>query len=57
MSQAELISACIKNDKTAKKLFFDTYYGKLAFIALRYSKNANQSEQVLLHGFSHVFRY
>ena len=55
MSQAELISACIKNDKTAKKQFFDTYVGKLSYISLRYCKNATQSEQVLLNGFSHVF--
>jgi RNA polymerase sigma-70 factor (ECF subfamily) len=54
MSQAELISACSKNDKTAKKQFFDTYFSKLAYISLRYSKNASQSEQVLLHSFSHV---
>ncbi|MDF2453405.1 MAG: polymerase sigma factor [Bacteroidota bacterium] len=55
MSQAELISACIKNDKTARKQFFDTYVGKLSYISLRYSKNASQSEQVLLNGFSHIF--
>ena len=55
MSQAELISACLKNDKTAKKQFFETYYSKLAYISLRYSKNTGQSEQVLLEGFSHVF--
>lgn len=54
MSQAELISACSKNDKTAKKQFFDTYFSKLAYISLRYSKNTAQSEQVLLHSFSHV---
>jgi RNA polymerase sigma-70 factor (ECF subfamily) len=55
MSQAELISACIKNDKTAKKQLFETYCSKLSFISLRYSKNTAQSEQVLLHGFAHVF--
>jgi DNA-directed RNA polymerase specialized sigma24 family protein len=55
MSQAELISGCFKNDKTAKKQFFDTYFSKLAYISLRYSKNAVQSEQALLHSFSHVF--
>lgn len=55
MSQADLITACIKNDKTAKKQFFDTYVGKLSYISLRYSKNPAQSEQVLLTGFSHVF--
>ena len=55
MSQAELISGCFKNDKTAKKQFFDTYFSKLAYISLRYSKNAVQSEQALLQSFSQVF--
>lgn len=55
MSQAELISACVKNDKTAKKQFFETYFSKLAYIALRYSKNQTQSEQIVLLGFSHIF--
>ena len=50
MSQAELISACLKNDKTAKKQFFETYFSKLSYISLRYSKNAIQSEQVVLQG-------
>jgi len=55
MSQAELISACIKNDKAAKKQLFETYFGKLSFIAARYSKNTTQAEQVLLQGFCHIF--
>ena len=55
MSQAELISACLKNDKTAKKQFFEAYFSKLGYISLRYSKNATQSEQILLQGFAHVF--
>ena len=54
MSQAELISACLKNDKTAKKQFFETYFSKLSYISLRYSKNAGQSEQLVLQGFAHV---
>jgi RNA polymerase sigma factor (sigma-70 family) len=55
MSEAELIIACIKNDKTAKKQFFESYYSKLAYISLRYSKNSAQAEQVTLKGFSHIF--
>ena len=54
MSQAELISACLKNDKTAKKQFFETYFSKLGYVSLRYSKNSTQSEQALLQGFTHV---
>jgi len=55
MSQAELISACIKNDKTAKQQFFKLYINKFKFIALRYSKNDTQSEDVLLKGMAYVF--
>lgn len=55
MSQAELISACLKNDKTAKKQLFETYCNKLAFISARYSKNPIQAEQVLLQGFACLF--
>lgn len=55
MSQAELISACLKNDKTAKKQLFETYCSKLFFIANRYSKNSAQAEQVILNGFACLF--
>ena len=50
MPQAELVLACLKNDKTAKKQFFDIYFSNLGFISLRYTKNASQSEQILLKG-------
>lgn len=55
MSEAELISACLKNDEAAKKQFFDTFYSKLAYISLRYSKNKSQSSQIVLNGFAHIF--
>jgi len=55
MSEAELISACLKNDPIAKKQFFELFYGKLAYISLRYSKNKSQSSQIILNGFGHVF--
>jgi len=55
MQQSELISLCLKNDKTAKKEFFELYYSKLAYIGLRYSKNSAQSEQIVLKGFTHIF--
>lgn len=55
MSEMELISACLKNDQSAKKQLFDTFYPKLAYISLRYSKNKPQSSQIALAGFSHIF--
>ncbi len=55
MQQSELISLCLKNDKAAKKEFFELYYSKLAYVGLRYSKNSAQSEQIVLKGFTHIF--
>lgn len=55
MSELDLVSACIKNDKTAKQQFFEKYYGILTYIALRYSKNKAQAELVVFTGFSHIF--
>lgn len=55
MSDLELISACVKNDKAAQKLFFERFYGRLAYIAMRYSKNQAQAEQIVTQGFSHLF--
>lgn len=55
MSETELITACLKNDQTAKKQFFELFYPKLAYISLRYSKNKPQSSQIVLAAFSHIF--
>lgn len=55
MTEAELISACLRNDQAAKKQFFETYYSKLAYLSLRYSKNKAQSAQVIHNGFSYLF--
>lgn len=55
MHESELISACIKNDKAAQKQFFELFYGKLAFIALRYSKNSSQADEVTTKAFADTF--
>lgn len=55
MQESELIVACIKRDKTAQKQFFETYYSKLAYISLRYSKNSGQADEITAKGFSHIF--
>ncbi|PBQ31660.1 hypothetical protein CNR22_07720 [Sphingobacteriaceae bacterium] len=52
MSSPELIIAIQKNDKAAKRTAFDTYYGQLAAIANRYSKNADQAEEMTNSGFA-----
>lgn len=55
MAEAELISACLKNDQAAKKQLFETHYNKLAYLSLRYAKNVVQSSQIIQLGFEHLF--
>jgi RNA polymerase sigma factor (sigma-70 family) len=55
MSVQELISACLKNDKTARRQVYESYYGKFSGIALRYSKNKEQSYDLVQKGFTHLF--
>lgn len=55
MLDTELISACIKNDKVAKKQFYEAFYTQLAVIALRYSKSKEQSTEIVQNGFAFLF--
>ncbi len=55
MPDLELISACIKNDRIAKKQFYEEFYTQLAVIALRYSKNKEQSTELIQNGFAFLF--
>lgn len=55
MPDLDLISACIKNDKVAKKQFYEEFYTPLAVIALRYGKSKEQSTQMVQNGFACLF--
>ncbi|MBS1638370.1 MAG: sigma-70 family RNA polymerase sigma factor [Bacteroidetes bacterium] len=57
MPESELISASIKKDKAAQQQLFEQNYGALAAIALRYSKNKSQADDLLNKGFSHLFAH
>jgi RNA polymerase sigma factor (sigma-70 family) len=55
MLDQDLITACIKNDKIAKKQFYKAFHGKVAAVTLRYSKNKNQSQEIIQKGFAFLF--
>lgn len=55
MLDAELILACIKNDKVAKEQFYKIFFGKFSAITSRYSKNKEQAAEITNKGFAHVF--
>ncbi len=55
MTDVEIINACLKQDKTAQKLFFDRYWGKLGYVAMRYSKGKSQANQLLTICFDYLY--
>ncbi|MCE3228498.1 MAG: polymerase subunit sigma-24 [Bacteroidetes bacterium] len=52
MSITEVITGLNKNDASVKKYLFETYFGKLSAISLRYSKSAAQSSEVFNTAFN-----
>jgi RNA polymerase sigma factor (sigma-70 family) len=55
MSELELIAACARNDKAAKKQFYEMFYPALSAVALRYSKSREQSTEIIQNGFAFLF--
>lgn len=51
-SSPELLGLIQRNDPSAARQLFEAYYGKLAAIAQRYSKNQSQAEEMLNVGFA-----
>ncbi len=56
MPISDLISGLNKNDKSVKKQLFDTYYGKLYAIIIRYGKNQAQANEIFNVGFNNCLQ-
>ncbi len=50
MSDEELIARCKKKDRSAQKLLFDKYSAKMFGVCMRYVKNQEDAEDVLIEG-------
>jgi RNA polymerase sigma factor (sigma-70 family) len=55
MSELELITACTRNDKAARKQFYEMFYPVVSAVALRYSKSKEQSTEIIQNGFAFLF--
>jgi len=51
----ELIKGCLRRDRSAQKLLYDTYSSKMYGLCYRYVKNAMEAEDVLVTSFMKVF--
>lgn len=51
----ELIKGCLKRERSAQKLLYDTYSSKMYGLCYRYMKDAMEAEDVLVTAFMKVF--
>lgn len=52
----ELINGCINNNRKAQEQLYKQFYGAMASICLRYTKNREDAIEVLHNGFLKVFK-
>jgi len=55
MPDLELISACLKNDGNARKVFYEKFFSLLSGIAIRYAKSKAQAHEIVQNGYAHLF--
>jgi RNA polymerase sigma-70 factor (ECF subfamily) len=54
MNELELIAACTNGDRHAQKLLYERYAPKMNGVCMRYCKNQEDAEDVLIEGFFKV---
>lgn len=54
--EKQIISGCLKKKRSAQKALYDRYHPVLMGICLRYAKSRTEAEDVLLMGFTRIFK-
>src|SRR5690606_9659528 len=54
-TEAEIIKGCIKGDRKAQQHLYDDYCGRFLAICLRYIKDRDLAEDVMIEGFMKIF--
>lgn len=55
MTDHELISGCIKQDKACQEALYKRFYGKMMGVCLRYARDRDEARDMLQEGFIKVF--
>lgn len=55
--EAQMITGCLEGERWAQKKLYESHYGKMMGICLRYSNNGEDAKDILNEGFIKVFRY
>lgn len=51
----QLVEACIKGERKSQQKFYQTFYGKLLSVCMRYADNREEAKDILHDGFIKVF--
>ncbi len=57
MDEKKLIEQCLKNDKAAQKVLYQTYASKMYAVCLRYASKRVMADDILQEAFIKVFKY
>ena len=55
MNEKEIISGCLKENRTCQKALYERYSGKMYALCLRYARHRLEAEDILQEGFIRVF--
>lgn len=55
-TEAQLIQACLQNDRNAQRKLYNAYAGKMLVVCMRYVQNQAEAEDILQEGFIKVFQ-
>ncbi len=55
--EKDLIQACINKERWAQKSLYESYYGNLMGVCLRYSNNREDALDILHDGFLKIFKH
>ena len=56
LSEEEIIQGCMRKKRRAQKALYDRYHPVLLGICLRYSKSKAEAEDIMLMGFTRIFK-
>lgn len=56
LSERDLIQACVARERWAQKRLYESFYGKMMGVCLRYANNEDDALDILHEGFIKVFK-
>ena len=54
-TQGEIVAGCIKGDRIAQKRLYETFYGKMMGVSLRYATDRSEAKDILHDAFIKVY--